>query len=62
MNGELQGGLDVVKEMIEDEGSLVAACEIVATNDRITSIIASHQVVLFMKVSKSKSDAVSKCS
>lgn len=49
VRGELQGGLDVIKEMIEEEGSLVEACEIVSTTERLKEMIASSEVFLFMK-------------
>jgi Grx4 family monothiol glutaredoxin len=49
VNGELQGGLDVVKEMIEDEGSLKEACGVIPTEDRLKTMIASATVFLFMK-------------
>ena len=49
VNGELQGGLDVIKEMKEEEGSLVAAVGYVSTDERCKALIASSPVFLFMK-------------
>jgi Grx4 family monothiol glutaredoxin len=49
VNGELQGGLDVIKEMKEDEGSIAEAIGYIPTNDRIKQLIASDEVFLFMK-------------
>ena len=49
VNGELQGGLDVIKEMKEDEGSIAEAVGYVPTNTRIEQLIQSSTVFLFMK-------------
>jgi Grx4 family monothiol glutaredoxin len=56
VNGELQGGLDVLNEIAEDaedagddEGGLKGALGIVDINTRLSSMVKSARVFLFMK-------------
>ena len=53
VKGELQGGLDVIQEIAEDaedeEGGLKSALEIVDINTRLSDMVKSARVFLFMK-------------